>query len=182
MMQKDGVRFVTKQRNWLHLEGMKRITKLLFPDLIMVESERYEMGIDNIDQMTIEQLQRELWSRNVQAQGKKQDLQQRLRDYMNGDRCISAFCECKIGVEYKWLEDIPPCYRTKRLEARKRRSEYISFGFCRRMEKQHISSDLTATNSRHGVDTLQQGQSIIPTHVPLVLKQLIRHYYDMIMY
>ena len=169
-----------QQRVFGQLEDMRRITKLLFPDLIMPRSQRYEMGIENIDKMTIEQLQRELWSRDVPAHGKKEDLQQRLRDYMNGERCLADDCGCKISAD--WLIDIPSCYLAKRLEARKRRSEYISFGFCRRMERRHIPSDPTEKSSQKVTKTLQQEMNIISMHVPWVLKRIIFKYYDMIMY
>ena len=186
MWQKDKAHWVTKQHAWLELEDIKRISKLLFPDLIMPRSQRYEMGIEDIDKMTMKQLERELWSRNVPAQGKKQILQETLRDYMNGERCLEDVCDCQLtqilfqfsGGEYydcSESSDRLLCYRSQRCEARKKRSELISFGFCRRMEKRHISKDLSTNSS-------QQEINVISTHVPFVLKQIIFKYYDMIMY
>ena len=173
MTQKDGARLVTKQNAWLELEDMKRITKLLFPNLIMPQSQRYEMGIADINKMTVKQLQRELWSRNVPAHGKKQQLKQTLRDYMNGDKCLTVPCSCQFGDEYSNYTDLQLCYRLQRYKARRKRSEYISFGFCRRMEKRHIPNEVTRDGCQEVAKTLR---------IPSVLKQIIFKYYDMIMY
>lgn len=182
MMQDDGVRVLPKQNAWLELEDMERITKLLCPDLIMPQSLRYEMGIENIDTMTVKQLRQQLWSRNVRALGNKRILKQTLQDYMNGERCSSLLCYCQYGINFDTNSDLPPCYRAKRFQARKKRSEYISFGFCRRMEKGNITNDHTTLGSQQGLHTLQQEKPVLSKQVPLVLKQLIFKYYDMIMY
>lgn len=171
--------------------------RLVFPKLID-ESRRYQFGLKmRIDDMKRSQLKLELRGRGIMERGLVSDLRDQLRRYMNGECCtendgfppiirfegtVPADLSkqwAPAGTGY-WTTNrvrypvcVGHCSREDRLNTRRKRSECLVFGFCRRIEN-GVNEQMKHRSSHNKRRQLM--------NVPVVLKQLINTFFGTFSY